>query len=65
MQSILIRSRERTGRNLDQIAPLLDGAMEKLGQKDHDAVVLRFLKAEISGGRRKRWARAKTRRRCV
>jgi len=25
-----------------QIAPLLDGAMEKLGQKDHDAVVLRF-----------------------
>src|SRR5580658_3024234 len=25
-----------------QIAPLLDGAMEHLGQKDHDAVVLRF-----------------------
>jgi uncharacterized protein (TIGR03435 family) len=25
-----------------QIAPLLDGAMEQLGQKDHDAVVLRF-----------------------
>jgi RNA polymerase sigma factor (sigma-70 family) len=25
-----------------QIAPLLDAAMEKLGQKDHDAVVLRF-----------------------
>lgn len=25
-----------------QIAPLLDTAMEKLGQKDHDAVVLRF-----------------------
>jgi RNA polymerase sigma factor (sigma-70 family) len=25
-----------------QIAPLLDGAMEGLGQKDHDAVVLRF-----------------------
>jgi RNA polymerase sigma factor (sigma-70 family) len=25
-----------------QIAPLLDGAMERLGQKDHDAVVLRF-----------------------
>ncbi len=25
-----------------QIAPLLDGAMEKLGQKDHDALVLRF-----------------------
>ena len=26
----------------NQIAPLLDAAMEKLGQKDHDAVVLRF-----------------------
>src|SRR5580698_8657589 len=25
-----------------QIAPLLDDAMEKLGQKDHDALVLRF-----------------------
>ena len=25
-----------------QIAPLLDGAMEKLGKKDHDALVLRF-----------------------
>jgi RNA polymerase sigma factor (sigma-70 family) len=25
-----------------QIAPLLDGAMERLGQKDHDALVLRF-----------------------
>jgi len=25
-----------------QIAPLLDGAMDQLGQKDHDAVVLRF-----------------------
>lgn len=26
----------------NQIAPLLDGAMEKLGPKDHDALVLRF-----------------------
>ena len=26
----------------NEIAPLLDGAMEKLGQKDHDALVLRF-----------------------
>ena len=25
-----------------QIAPLLDGALEKLGRKDHDALVLRF-----------------------
>jgi RNA polymerase sigma factor (sigma-70 family) len=29
-----------------QIAPLLDGAMEQLGQKDHDAVVLRFFEAK-------------------
>ncbi len=28
--------------NWNQIAPLLDGAMEQLGQKDHDALVLRF-----------------------
>jgi len=26
----------------EQIAPLLDGAMKQLGQKDHDAVALRF-----------------------
>jgi uncharacterized protein (TIGR03435 family) len=26
----------------NEIAPLLDGAMESLGQKDHDALVLRF-----------------------
>jgi RNA polymerase sigma factor (sigma-70 family) len=26
----------------NEISPLLDGAMEKLGQKDHDALVLRF-----------------------
>ena len=28
-----------------QIAPLLDGAMEQLGQKDHDALVLRFFES--------------------
>ncbi len=28
------------------IAPLLDGAMEKLGQKDHDALVLRFFEGK-------------------
>lgn len=28
-----------------QIAPLLDGAMEQLGQKDHDAIVLRFFES--------------------
>jgi RNA polymerase sigma factor (sigma-70 family) len=29
-----------------QIAPLLDGAMEQLGQKDHDAIVLRFFEGK-------------------
>jgi RNA polymerase sigma factor (sigma-70 family) len=28
-----------------KIAPLLDGAMEQLGQKDHDALVLRFFES--------------------
>jgi len=39
MQSILNESEPDNWR---EIAPLLDGAMELLGQKDHDAVVLRF-----------------------
>jgi RNA polymerase sigma factor (sigma-70 family) len=39
MQSILNEPEPEAWR---QIAPLLDGAMEQLGQKDHDAVVLRF-----------------------
>ena len=39
MQSILNEPEPEAWR---QIAPLLDGAMEHLGQKDHDAVVLRF-----------------------
>ena len=39
MQAILNEPESETWQ---QIAPLLDGAMEKLGQKDHDAVVLRF-----------------------
>ena len=37
-----------------QIAPLLDDALEQLGQKDHDAVVLRFFEkktfAEVGAG---------------
>ena len=38
MQSILNRCRERSNdETWNQIAPLLDGAMEQLGQKDHDA----------------------------
>jgi len=40
MQSIL--NEPMHDETWQQIAPLLDGAMEKLGQKDHDAVVLRF-----------------------
>ena len=47
-----------------QIAPLLDGALEKLGQKDHDAVVLRFFEGKISGKSARRWAQVKTRRKC-
>jgi len=40
MQSIL--NEAESAETWNQIAPLLDGAMEKLGQKDHDALVLRF-----------------------
>ena len=38
----LSRQSGATAETWTQIAPLLDGALEKLGQKDHDAVVLRF-----------------------
>jgi RNA polymerase sigma factor (sigma-70 family) len=40
MQSIL--NEAEPVETWNQIAPLLDGAMEQLGQKDHDALVLRF-----------------------
>jgi RNA polymerase sigma factor (sigma-70 family) len=44
MQSILNETANESALNesWNQIAPLLDGAMEQLGQKDHDALVLRF-----------------------
>ena len=46
MQSILNcgcdASSQQTEETWQQIAPLLDGALGQLGQKDHDAVVLRF-----------------------
>ena len=42
MQSILNEAEPMHEETWNQIAPLLDGAMEQLGQKDHDAVVLRF-----------------------
>jgi uncharacterized protein (TIGR03435 family) len=42
MQSILNEAEPMPDETWNQIAPLLDGAMEKLGQKDHDALVLRF-----------------------
>jgi RNA polymerase sigma factor (sigma-70 family) len=43
MQSILNEAaNEPENETWTHIAPLLDGAMEKLGQKDHDALVLRF-----------------------
>jgi RNA polymerase sigma factor (sigma-70 family) len=38
----LSRQSGATAETWNQISPLLDGAMEKLGQKDHDALVLRF-----------------------
>src|SRR3984957_2861365 len=52
MQSILNEAEPMHEETWNQIAPLLDGAMEKLGQKDHDALVLRFFEnknfAEVS-----------------
>ena len=42
MQSILNEAANEPAESWNQIAPLLDGAMEQLGQKDHDALVLRF-----------------------
>src|ERR1017187_9190597 len=42
MQSILNEPANEPDETWNQIAPLLDGAMEQLGQKDHDALVLRF-----------------------
>ena len=40
MQSIL--NEAEPAETWNQIAPMLDGAMEQLGKKDHDALVLRF-----------------------
>jgi RNA polymerase sigma factor (sigma-70 family) len=42
MQSTLNEAEPMHEETWNQIAPLLDGAMEHLGQKDHDALVLRF-----------------------
>jgi RNA polymerase sigma factor (sigma-70 family) len=44
MQSILNEAANEpaSDETWNQIAPLLDGALEQLGQKDHDALVLRF-----------------------
>ncbi|HEY5042694.1 MAG TPA: sigma-70 family RNA polymerase sigma factor [Verrucomicrobiae bacterium] len=41
-QNDLSRRSETEAETWRQIAPLLDGALEKLGKKDHDALVLRF-----------------------
>jgi RNA polymerase sigma factor (sigma-70 family) len=43
MQSLLNAPESETWQ---QIAPLLDNAMEQLGQKDHDALVLRFFEGK-------------------
>jgi RNA polymerase sigma factor (sigma-70 family) len=37
---------EATAEIWNQIAPLLDGALEQLGRKDHDALVLRFFESK-------------------
>jgi uncharacterized protein (TIGR03435 family) len=42
MQSTLNEAEPMPEETWNQIAPLLDGAMDQLGQKDHDALVLRF-----------------------
>ncbi len=42
MESILNEAEPIPGETWDQIGPLLDSAMGELGQKDHDALVLRF-----------------------
>ncbi|HEY5297851.1 MAG TPA: sigma-70 family RNA polymerase sigma factor [Verrucomicrobiae bacterium] len=42
MQNILNEAEPMHEETWNQIAPLLDGAMEKLGKKDHDALALRF-----------------------
>ena len=42
MQSTLNEAEPMQEETWNQIAPMLDGAMERLGQKDHDALVLRF-----------------------
>jgi RNA polymerase sigma factor (sigma-70 family) len=53
MQSLLNESesdalsrRNPTEADWTQIAPLLDGAMERLGEKDHNAIVLRFFEGK-------------------
>ena len=42
MQSLVTEISHGPDETWARIAPLLDAAMEKLGQKDHDALVLRF-----------------------
>src|SRR5580658_3705907 len=46
MQSILNEAESMHEEIWNQIAPLLDGAMAQLGQKDHDALVLRFFESK-------------------
>ena len=45
MQTIL--NEPASDETWQQIAPLLDGALEQLGQKDHDALVLRFFALDV------------------
>ena len=61
MQSTLNETSNETWR---QIAPILDDAIARLGAKDRDAIVLRFLKIKAWAKSARRWARARMRRRC-
>ena len=46
LEDLSRRSEAEAEETWQQIAPLLDRAMEQLGQKDHDAVVLRFFEGQ-------------------
>jgi uncharacterized protein (TIGR03435 family) len=48
MESSLSEAEPKPDETWNEIAPLLDSAMEQLGQKDHDAVVLRFFEGRNS-----------------
>jgi len=48
-----------------QIAPLLDNALEQLGEKDHNAIVLRYFEGKDLSRWARPWGWAKMPQRCV